>query len=191
MRSQALPDTEDRRHGGPEVALNRPEAPAPSSQPPLPTGRLWASGQKPFPWPQGSDTIPIVLRPAVQFNPFYPASPLPASWICSARVPPDKSLFVRSQEWPMETNDMPEICRFFGIIIAMYHKEHMPPHFHVKYAGYRASFSIQDLKIIEGELPRRAVSLVLEWAFQHRDDLMGNWERAQRMEALAHIEPLE
>ncbi|MCX6070639.1 MAG: DUF4160 domain-containing protein [Chloroflexi bacterium] len=48
-----------------------------------------------------------------------------------------------------------------------------------------------DLKIIEGGLPRRAVSLVLEWAFQHRDDLMVNRERAQRMEALAHIEPLE
>jgi hypothetical protein len=86
---------------------------------------------------------------------------------------------------------MPEICRFFGIVIAMYYKEHMPPHFHAKYAGNRASFSIQDLKIIEGGLPRRAVSLVLEWAFQRRDDLMANWERAQRTEALAHIEPLE
>jgi hypothetical protein len=86
---------------------------------------------------------------------------------------------------------MPEICRFFGIVIAMYYKEHTPPHFHAKYAGHRASFSIQDLKIIEGGLPRRAVSLVLEWAFQRRDDLMANWERAQRKEALAHIEPLE
>jgi len=86
---------------------------------------------------------------------------------------------------------MPEICRFFGIVIAMYYKEHMPPHFHAKYAAYRASFSIQDLKIIEGGLPRRAVSLVLEWAFQRRDDLLANWERAQRKEALAHIEPLE
>jgi hypothetical protein len=91
----------------------------------------------------------------------------------------------------METNDMPEICRFFGIVIAMYHKEHTPPHFHAKYGGHRASFSIQELKIIEGGLPRRAVSLVLEWAFQRRDDLMVNWERAQRMEALDHIEPLE
>jgi hypothetical protein len=86
---------------------------------------------------------------------------------------------------------MPEICRFFGIVIAMCYKEHMPPHFHAKYTGHRASFSIQDLKIIDGGLPRRAVSLVLEWAFQRRDDLMANWERAQRKEALAHIEPLE
>ena len=86
---------------------------------------------------------------------------------------------------------MPEICRFFGIVIAMYYKEHRPPHFHAKYTGHRASFSIQDLKIIEGGLPRRAVSLVLEWAFQRRDDLMANWERAQRKETLAHIEPLE
>ncbi len=85
---------------------------------------------------------------------------------------------------------MPEICRFFGIVIAMYHKEHMPPHFHAKYGEHRAVFSIQDLKIIEGDLPRRAVSLVLEWAFQHRDDLMIDWEKAQRMEALDRIEPL-
>ncbi|MHB8764964.1 MAG: DUF4160 domain-containing protein [Deferrisomatales bacterium] len=86
---------------------------------------------------------------------------------------------------------MPEVSRFFGIVIAMYHKEHGPPHFHAKYAGQRASFTIEDLKIIEGELPRRAISLVLEWAFQHRAELVANWERAQRMEPLAHIEPLE
>ncbi len=48
---------------------------------------------------------------------------------------------------------MPEICRFFGIVIAMYHKDHLPPHFHAKYGEYRASFSIQDLKIIEGGCP--------------------------------------
>jgi len=86
---------------------------------------------------------------------------------------------------------VPEISRFFGIVIAMYYKELLPPHFHAKYAGHRASFSIQDLTIIEGGLPRRAVSLVLEWAFQHRDDLTANWDRAQRKEALVHVEPLE
>ena len=86
---------------------------------------------------------------------------------------------------------MPEISRFFGIIIAMHFKDHMPPHFHAKYAGRRASFSIHDLTILEGELPRRAISLVLEWVFQHREELLINWERARRMEALADIEPLE
>jgi hypothetical protein len=86
---------------------------------------------------------------------------------------------------------MPEVSRFFGIVIAMYHKEHAPPHFHAKYAGQWASFSIQDLTLLEGHLPRRAVSLVLEWAFQHRDELMANWERVRRMEELVEIEPLE
>ena len=86
---------------------------------------------------------------------------------------------------------MPEISRFFGIVIAMFYKEHMPPHFHAKYTGQWASFSIEELKIIEGSLPRRAISLVLEWAFQHRDELMANWEKAQRKESLEKINPLD
>ena len=67
--------------------------------------------------------------------------------------------------------------------------EHMPPHFHAKYGGKWAAFSIEALKMIEGELPRRAISLVLEWAFQHRDALMTNWEKAQRKEPLEKIGP--
>jgi len=86
---------------------------------------------------------------------------------------------------------MPEISRFFGIVIAMFYKEHRPPHFHAKYAGHWAAFSIEDLKMIEGQLPRRAISLVLEWAFQHRDELMANWEKAQKREALEKIKPLD
>lgn len=54
---------------------------------------------------------------------------------------------------------MPEICRFFGIIISIYYKEHAPPHFHAKYGEQRAAFSINELKVIEGSLPKRVVSL--------------------------------
>ena len=86
---------------------------------------------------------------------------------------------------------MPEISRFFGIVIAMYYKEHAPPHFHAKYAGQRAAFSIEDLRMIEGRLPRRAVSLVLEWAFQHREELVENWRRVEQREELLAIEPLD
>jgi len=86
---------------------------------------------------------------------------------------------------------MPEISRFFGIVIAMFYKEHTPPHFHAKYAGQWAAFSIEELEMIEGELPRRAISLVLEWAFQHRDALMANWEKAQGREPLEKIKPLD
>jgi hypothetical protein len=73
----------------------------------------------------------------------------------------------------------------------MYYNEHAPPHFHAKYAGQRAAFSIPELQIIEGSLPRRAISLVLEWAFLHRDELMDNWLRADSHEDLQAIEPLE
>jgi len=85
---------------------------------------------------------------------------------------------------------MPEISRFLGIVIAMYFKEHAPPHFHAKYGAQRAAFSIDDLRLIEGKLPPRVVSLVLEWAFQHREELLENWRRAEQKEGLRKIEPL-
>jgi len=48
---------------------------------------------------------------------------------------------------------MPEISRFFGIVIAIYWQEHGIPHFHAKYAGQRAVFSISDLRLLDGKLP--------------------------------------
>lgn len=59
-------------------------------------------------------------------------------------------------------NYMPEISRFFGIVIAMYYKEHGIPHFHAKYGDKTGVFSISELKLIEGSLPKRVISLVLE-----------------------------
>ena len=100
-------------------------------------------------------------------------------------------IWYNSEQHRIGDERMPEISRFFGIIIAMYYNEHAPPRFHAKYAGHRASFSIPELKIIEGSLPRRAISLVLEWAFLHRDELMENWVRADRREDLSSIKPLE
>ncbi len=85
---------------------------------------------------------------------------------------------------------MPEISRFLGIVIAMYYNEHLPPHFHAKYGENRASFSIGELKIIEGNMPKRIVSLILEWAFEHRQELMEDWELARRKEQLKSIKPL-
>ena len=85
---------------------------------------------------------------------------------------------------------MPEISRFLGIVIAMYYNEHAPPHFHAKYGNQRAAFSIDDLRMIEGTLPQRVFSLVLEWAFLHREELMENWHRAERREKLQKINPL-
>jgi len=86
---------------------------------------------------------------------------------------------------------MPEISRFFGIIIVMYYNDHTPPHFHAKYGDATGVFSIDDLKLIEGRLPKRAASLVLEWAFEHRDDLMLDWDLAMAKKPLLKITPLE
>ena len=73
----------------------------------------------------------------------------------------------------------------------MYYRERPPPHFYAKYAGKKAIFSINELKMIEGKLPRQAVRLILEWAFEHRETLLENWERARQEIPLHKIPPLE
>ena len=67
---------------------------------------------------------------------------------------------------------MPEISRFFGMVILMYWSEHNPPHFHVKYGDESAVININTLKITEGRLSRRALSLVLDWAELHQTELL-------------------
>lgn len=85
---------------------------------------------------------------------------------------------------------MPEISRFLGIVIAMYHNDHEPPHFHAVYGSYKGVFSINDLKLIEGKLPPRVISLILEWAFLHREELLQDWELARKEKPLKKIKPL-
>lgn len=85
---------------------------------------------------------------------------------------------------------MPELSRFFGIIIAMYWSDHNPPHFHARYGGFRAAIDLDD-RIMEGELPRRALSMVREWLALHRSELQRNWELAQQDKPLRRIQPLE
>lgn len=86
---------------------------------------------------------------------------------------------------------MPEISRFLGIVIAMYWKDHGIPHFHAKYQDNRASFAIEDLRLLEGRLPPRATGLVLEWAMAHRGELLKDWELAMQEQPLVPIDPLE
>ena len=85
---------------------------------------------------------------------------------------------------------MPEISRFYGIIIYMYMSEHNPPHFHVWYENYKAIITIKD-GIITGSLPRRAVNLVYEWLDIHKDELLENWNRLANFETPQKIEPLK
>lgn len=86
---------------------------------------------------------------------------------------------------------MPEISRFFGIVIAMYYNDHDPPHFHVRYGGTKAIFSIDQLTLLDGNLSPRVRGLVIEWAALHQEELLEDWNRARRMEELAPIAPLE
>lgn len=86
---------------------------------------------------------------------------------------------------------MPEISRFYGIIVRMYFNDHNPPHFHVEYQGFKALYQIRTLDVLEGELPKRAHSLVLEWASIHKNELLENWEKATIPAPMKKIEPLD
>jgi hypothetical protein len=86
---------------------------------------------------------------------------------------------------------VPEISRFFGIVIAMFYNDHPPPHFHVRYGSQRAIVDIETLSMLDGALSPRALGLVVEWAAQHQSELNANWERARRHAALSPIPPLE
>jgi hypothetical protein len=86
---------------------------------------------------------------------------------------------------------LPEISRFFGIVVAMFYNDHPPPHFHVRYGAQRAIVDIATFSVLEGSLAPRVLGLVVEWAAQHRDELWGNWERARRHAPLNPIPPLE
>ena len=86
---------------------------------------------------------------------------------------------------------MPTISQFFGIFIRMYFDDHPPPHFHAIYGREEAILAIDTLAVLEGRLPRRALSLVLEWANLHRAELSDNWKRAERHEPLTRVAPLD
>jgi hypothetical protein len=86
---------------------------------------------------------------------------------------------------------MPEICRFYGIVIRMYARDHAPPHFHAEYGGYEALVAIEDFGEMRGRLPMRARRLVIEWASLHQAELQEAWERASNLEPPGRIAPLE
>jgi hypothetical protein len=85
---------------------------------------------------------------------------------------------------------MPEICRFYGIVIKMYFADHAPPYFHAEYAEFEARVAINNLAVLTGTLPPRAMGLVAEWATIHQGELQALWERASRLEAITRLDPL-
>jgi hypothetical protein len=85
---------------------------------------------------------------------------------------------------------MPEISRFYGIVVQMYFGDHPPPHFHARYAGQNAKIEIDALAVIEGKLPARALGLVIEWAALHQEELREAFDRAANSQPPGKIEPL-
>jgi phosphomannomutase len=86
---------------------------------------------------------------------------------------------------------MPEISRFYGIVIKMFFDDHNPPHFHAFYGEYEVLININSFAVFAGNLPPRALGLVIEWTTQHQDELLTNWDRARGQESLSKIEPLK
>jgi hypothetical protein len=86
---------------------------------------------------------------------------------------------------------MPEISRFFGIIISMFAKDHLPPHFHARYGEFKALFNLKTGELIEGNMPRRAIRLIQDWVELHQEELQSNWEECQKNNPdIKPIEPL-
>lgn len=85
---------------------------------------------------------------------------------------------------------MPTISRFYGILVLMYWNDHAPPHFHVRYSGFKATVGIQELAVLTGNLPRTAERLVLEWATEHQAELMENWRLCEIKAQPSQIDPL-
>jgi hypothetical protein len=86
---------------------------------------------------------------------------------------------------------MPTISVFFGVVIQMFWRDHGPPHFHAIYAEHEVIIDIRELRVMRGALPRRALALVLEWAAEHRDELMEDWDLCRELKPPKPIPPLE
>jgi hypothetical protein len=85
---------------------------------------------------------------------------------------------------------MPELSRFYGIVVQVYYGDHLPAHFHVEYAGAIAKIDIETLSVISGSLPARARGLVIEWAAMHQEELREAFQKAAKMQAPGKIDPL-
>ncbi len=86
---------------------------------------------------------------------------------------------------------MPELARFFGIVVVMLYRDHAPPHFHAFYGEEEWRVGIQPIRVLTGVGSSRVRSLLLEWAALHQDELLADWVRAQNREPLLPIDPLD
>ena len=85
---------------------------------------------------------------------------------------------------------MPEIARFYGIVVQIYYGDHPPPHFHAIYGEHSAKIDVESLTLIGGWLPGRALNLVVEWATIHQAELKEAFHKAANLEPPGKIAPL-
>jgi hypothetical protein len=85
---------------------------------------------------------------------------------------------------------MPEVSRFFGIVIFMNFNVHLPPHFHARYQDQEVTIDIET-GVVTGKMSKRALQILFEWLENHQKELMVNWERARARRPLEKIEPLK
>lgn len=86
---------------------------------------------------------------------------------------------------------MPTICMFRGIKIYINWRDHMPPYFHATYGGKEIIVSINELEVIDGEIPNKQLKMLLGWAAFHQEELIENWKLASEKQELYAIEPLK
>ena len=86
---------------------------------------------------------------------------------------------------------MPRISEFYGITIAMFYNDHEPPHFHAIYGEHRVLIRIDPVEVLQGDLPRRALGLVYEWARSRQRELSADWSLARDHRPLQRIAPLD
>lgn len=84
---------------------------------------------------------------------------------------------------------MPEICRFYGIIIFMNYNDHGPPHFHARYEEQEVTIAIKS-GIVKGQMSKRALRMLFEWSEIHQEELMVNWQLARERKPLHKLPPL-
>lgn len=85
---------------------------------------------------------------------------------------------------------MPEISRFYGIIISLFWRDHNPPHIHFAYGEYECTISIID-RVVDGKAPAKVIAKVNEWIDLHEPELLTAWENAQNGLQFGKITPLK
>ena len=88
---------------------------------------------------------------------------------------------------------MPELSRFFGIIIRMFMEtgvQHHRAHFHAFYQEHAAVFTVDTIECLSGSLPKAQLRLVEAWAEIHRAELQHDWALLQSGQPPVKIDPL-